>query len=226
MIVNEMTKLWNKKKRRKVIRGCFKDYQSNGGASHPFERNSRFLLVWRPHARSLARIVLRGPAPLSLVASLWVAPAFCVASLYDIYSPPPNSFRAVLFRWLEEKGGRCRLPPSPIPRPGWFHRGPATAFARFSHLWSESWLEGKEEIDVPSKRTERKREREWKRKKEVDYVRRERRRARVHLLFVGPLGGPLTAVSLISARWGPPIGHMKAKKPKVVVDLVLHRPLN
>lgn len=63
-----------------------------------------------------------------------------------------------------------------------------------------------------------------------DYVVRERRRARVHLLFVGkdgPLGGaPLTAVSLISARWGPPIGHMKAKKPKVVVDLVLHRPLN
>lgn len=55
---------------------------------------------------------------------------------------------------------------------------------------------------------------------------REKRRARVHLLFVGPLVGPLTAVSLISARWGPPIGHMKAKKPKVVVDLVLQRPLN
>lgn len=65
-----------------------------------------------------------------------------------------------------------------------------------------------------------------------DYVvrARDRRRARVHLLFVGkggPLGGaPLTAVSLISVQWGPPIGHMKAKKPKVVVDLVLHRPLN
>lgn len=52
----------------------------------------------------------------------------------------------------------------------------------------------------------------------------------MHLLFVGKSrfldGAPLTAVSLISARLGPPIGHMKAKKPKVVVDLVLHRPLN
>lgn len=64
---------------------------------------------------------------------------------------------------------------------------------------------------------------------ERDYVARERRRARMHLLFVGKgprWGPPLNAVSLISARWGPPIGHMKAKKPKVVVDLVLHRPLN
>lgn len=116
MIVSEMIKLWSKKERRKVTRGCFKDYRlANGGASHPFERNSRFLLVWRPHPRSLARIVLRGPAPLPLVASLWVAPAFCVASLYNIYSPPPNSFRAVLFRWLEEKAVACLPHPSPGP---------------------------------------------------------------------------------------------------------------
>lgn len=66
-----------------------------------------------------------------------------------------------------------------------------------------------------------------------DYVvrERERERGRTCIFYLlermGPLAGaPLTAVSLISAQWGPPIGHMKAKKPKVVVDLVLHRPLN
>jgi len=119
MIVNEMTKPWNKKEQRKVDdTKMFQGHPiANGGASHPFERNSRFLLVWRPRARSLARIVLRGPVPLPLVASLWVAPAFCVASLYNIYSPPPNSFRAVLFRWLEEKavGAVCLPHPSPGP---------------------------------------------------------------------------------------------------------------
>lgn len=63
-----------------------------------------------------------------------------------------------------------------------------------------------------------------------DYVVSEGRRARVHLLFVGkdgPLGGaPLSCGLSYKRPMGPPIGHMKAKKPKVVVDLVLHRPLN
>lgn len=118
MIVNEMTIPWNKKEQRKVDDTKMFQGQTQSqtvARSHPFERNSRFLPVWRPRARSLARIVLRGPAPLPLVASLWVAPAFCVASLYNIYSPPPNSFRAVLFRWLEEKAVGAVCLPSPGP---------------------------------------------------------------------------------------------------------------
>lgn len=102
------------------------------------------------------------------------------------------------------------------------------------------WLEGKKEIDVLSRRTgergESERKREGRNEERERGTRRKRLRgegetkgARMHLLFVGKgpsVGPPLNAVSLISARWGPPIGHMKAKKPKVVVDLVLHRPLN
>lgn len=81
--------------------------------------------------------------------------------------------------------------------------------------------EGKKE----RRRKKERRENEQRRRKQGLCSEGDRRRARVRLLFVGK-GGPLTAVSLISVRWGPPIGHMKAKKSKVVVDLVLHRPLN
>lgn len=47
MIITEMTKPWNKKEQRKVDdTKMFQGHPiANGGASHPFERNSRFLLV-------------------------------------------------------------------------------------------------------------------------------------------------------------------------------------
>lgn len=42
---------------------------------------------------------------------------------------------------------------------------PTTAFARFSRLWSEPWLEGKKEIDVPGKRIREREERRRKKKR-------------------------------------------------------------
>lgn len=75
---------------------------------------------------------------------------------------------------------------------------PATAFARFSRLWSEPWLEGKKEIDVPGKRTrerqERKSEKERARAKEEgedeeeeEVTRRGRDEGRVCIFYL--LGG-------------------------------------
>jgi len=86
------------------------------------------------------------------------------------------------------------------------------------------------------KERERKKEREkWRTNRKEgrgkrDHVVREKRRAHVHLLFVekGPrwaLPPPNCGLSY-KRPMGAPIGHMKAKKPKVVVDLVLHWSLN
>lgn len=64
--------------------------------------------------------------------------------------------------------------------------------------------------------------------REKETIENEGKRSYMRLLFVRERerGRLVSPRPLISPRWEPPIGHMKAKKPKLVVDLVLHRPLN
>lgn len=123
-----------------------------------------------------------------------------IASLYNIYSPPqPNSFRAVLSR--TGRGREISL-----------------------SLYRSS---GGSLLDLSSKTREEKRRRISRRGRRRT-IENEGKRSYMRLLFVRERerGRLVSPRPLISPRWGPPIGHMKAKKPKLVVDLVLHRPLN
>lgn len=125
-----------------------------------------------------------------------------IASLYNIYSPPqPNSFRAVLSRT---------------------GRGREISLSLSIERRLSSPL-----LDLSSKTREEKRRRISRRGRRRT-IENEGKRSYMRLLFVRERkrGRLVSPRPLISPRWGPPIGHMKAKKPKLVVDLVLHRPLN
>lgn len=122
-----------------------------------------------------------------------------IASLYNIYSPPqPNSFRAVLSR--TGRGREISLSLSIERR------------LSFRSLFENEGGEKEEDLEEREKET----------------IENEGKRSYMRLLFVRERerGRLVSPRPLISPRWGPPIGHMKAKKPKLVVDLVLHRPLN
>lgn len=128
-----------------------------------------------------------------------------IASLYNIYSPPqPNSFRAVLSRTGRGREISLSLSLS-IDRA-------AALFSSSRSLFENEGGEKEEDLEEREKET----------------IENEGKRSYMRLLFVRERerGRLVSPRPLISPRWGPPIGHMKAKKPKLVVDLVLHRPLN
>jgi len=213
-----------------MTRGCSKDSPSRTVAQVvSFEFSPRgggaLRLLTRSHCPP-------GPAPIFSVASLW-APVFCVASLYNIYSPPPNSFRAVLFRWLEEEAvGAVCLPHPFLPLRRMVPSGPSDRLCLiFSFL---VWVvaRGKEgnrhaeQKDWRTRRRVKEKEKERTNRKEGkrDYMVCERKRERdkgcaciFYLLGRAPRWGPppLTAVSLYKLDGGPQSDTWKPKSRKL-----------